>query len=70
MYNCSNFRGGIDAHSGIVWCDYDEFVDIPNVKQIFGHTRGELRQTENHICLDTALQNYAIYDGELTIESV
>lgn len=58
LYNCSSFRGGRDAHSGILWCDYDEFVDLPNVKQIFGHTRGPLRQTENHICLDTALHNY------------
>ncbi len=67
LYNCSNYRGGIDAHSGIVWCDYDEFVDIPNIKQIFGHTQGELRQTENHICLDTWLKYYAVYEDELKI---
>ncbi len=64
LYDCSSFRGGRDAHSGILWCDYDEFVDLPNVKQIFGHTQGTLRQTENHICLDTALHNYAIYEDE------
>ena len=65
LYNCSPFRGGRDAHSGIVWCDYDEFLDIPNVKQIFGHTRGSLRKTENHICLDTALHDYAIYENDV-----
>jgi len=67
LYNCSCYRGGGDAHSGIVWCDYDEFVDIPNVKQIFGHTNGELRQTENHICIDTWLKYYGVYEDELKI---
>ena len=66
LYDCSPFRGGQDAHSGIVWCDYYEFVDIPNVKQIFGHTRSyKVRQTENHVCLDTGLQNYVIYENEI-----
>jgi len=23
---------------GPLWCDYDEFVDIPSTNQIFGHT--------------------------------
>ncbi len=70
LYDCSPNRGGIDAHSGIVWCDYYEFEDIPGIKQIFGHTRRDVRQTENHICIDTGLQNYAVYDGELKIKSV
>jgi len=56
LYDCSPFRGGLDRFSGIVWCDYYEFKDIPNIKQIFGHTRGPLRQTDYHICLDTAPQ--------------
>jgi len=64
LYNVSSYRGGMDSHSGIVWCDYDEFVDIPNVKQIFGHTHGKVRQTENHICIDTWLQYYGLYDTE------
>ena len=68
LYDCSWYRGGKDAHPGIVWCDYNEFEDIPNVKQIFGHTHGELRRKidkENnteHICLDTWLKYYAVYD--------
>lgn len=65
LYACSSYRGGQDPYSGIVWCDYDEFVDIPDVKQIFGHTRGSLRQTENHICLDTGLQNYIVYENDV-----
>lgn len=67
LYQCSPFRGGRDGLSGIVWCDYDEFVDIPNIKQIFGHTHGELRQTENHVCLDTWLKYYGVYNGKLKI---
>ena len=55
------------AHAGIVWCDYTEFEDIPNVKQIFGHTRGNIRQTDNHICIDTELDYYAVYDSDLKI---
>ena len=67
LYMCSPSRGGRDSHSGILWCDYDEFIDIPNVKQIFGHTCGCIRRVigkdSEHICLDTALHDYAIYDG-------
>lgn len=62
LYSVSSLRGGIDKYSGIVWCDYEEFIDIPDVKQIFGHTKGELRANEKHICLDTRLRHYAIYD--------
>ena len=69
LYDCSPARGGIDEFAGIVWCDYNiDFVDIPNIKQIFGHTRGNLRQTEQHICLDTDLQNYAIFEKEMKVK--
>lgn len=63
LYDVSPYRGGRDAFGGILWCDYEEFIDIPDTKQIFGHTHGELRQTENHICLDTWLKYYAIYEN-------
>jgi Calcineurin-like phosphoesterase len=71
LYDCSLYRGGRNAFGGIVWCDYDEFVDIPNVKQVFGHTKSyEVRKTENHICLDTGLNNYAVYENnEMIIKS-
>lgn len=68
LYDCSSSRGGRNAYSGIVWCDYGEFKDIPDLKQIFGHTKGDLRQTENHICIDTGLRNYAIYNGEMKVK--
>ena len=71
LFDCSSLRGGINPYSGIVWCDYTEFKDIPGVKQIFGHTKGyEVRQTENHVCLDTGLDHYAIHDDVLKIISV
>jgi len=68
LYSCSSSRGGSDKYSGIVWCDYNEFKDIPDLKQIFGHTRGDLRQTDNHICLDTGLQYYAVFNGEMKVK--
>ena len=35
LYDCSPYRGGKKAFSGILWCDYEEFKDIPDTKQIF-----------------------------------
>lgn len=66
LFNCSNMRGGSDESSGIVWNDYDEFVDIPNIKQIFGHTHNtDVRMTKvGSICLDTWLKFYGIYDSD------
>ena len=66
---CSGYRGGKDSYPGILWCDYGEFVDIRNTKQIFGHTKGPVRRLENrdikseHICLDSGLHDYAVYEN-------
>jgi len=33
-------RGGLQPVGGIFWCDFDdEFMPIPHINQIFGHTR-------------------------------
>lgn len=64
LYDCSAFRGGMNAQSGIFWCDYDEFQDIPGYKQIFGHTHGEPRVTTEHICIDTWLKYYGLYNTD------
>ncbi len=69
LYDCSVHRGGRNAYGGIVWCDYEEFNDIPNVKQIFGHTHDDEvrhRQTKNaeHYCIDTGLKHYGVLDTE------
>lgn len=68
LYDCSVFRGGRNAFGGIVWCDYMEFVDIPGIKQIFGHTKGDLRHVKNydseHYCIDTGLKYYGLYNSK------
>ena len=73
-------RGGPEnSVGGIIWCDYNEFVDIPNTKQIFGHTRDfKVRHkitsaiNSEHYCIDTTLCNYAICDdyNTMTIKNV
>lgn len=76
LYDCSPYRGGRDAFGGILWCDYEEFEDIPNQKQIFGHThdtkpRTNIGENIQHICLDTFLRYYAIYENkEMEIKKV
>lgn len=62
LRQCSYMRGGTSPYSGIYWCDYGEFQDIPGYKQIFGHTHGDVRQTPEHICIDTWLKYYGLYD--------
>ena len=62
---CGVSRGGRYKHGGILWCDYDEFVDIPGQKQIFGHTRSHhVRKNDLHICLDTGRRHYAVYEND------
>lgn len=74
--NAGAIRGGTATTGGIVWCDYSEFVDIPGIKQIFGHTRGnKVRRVKSkdseHICLDTVLQNYAVHENHvMTVKKV
>ena len=73
LFDAGYDRGGTQKHGGIVWCDYSNFMDIPNVNQIFGHTNAYLvrtfkSDTAEHICLDTALRNYAVYeDGQMKV---
>jgi hypothetical protein len=75
--NAGKSRGGFSETGGIIWCDYNEFVDIPKTKQIFGHTRdNKVRRVKNkkidseYICLDIVMRNYAVYqDGKMIIKS-
>ena len=55
---------------GPLWCDYDEFVDILGINQIFGHTPNHIvrhHKTKNseHYCIDIKLNHYAIYQDLL-----
>ena len=48
-------RGGTASYGGIYWNDYRyEFVPIPNVKQIFGHTKVDTISQKYHgnYCID------------------
>ena len=59
---------------GIIWCDIREFQNIPNTKQIFGHSFNkepihEIDKETNSefICLDTGFKHYAIYENNKII---
>jgi len=59
-------RGGSNIVGGPLWCDFDEFVPISGLNQIFGHTKSDsvrFNQTENskNYCIDTGLSHYAVY---------
>lgn len=64
LYDRSDFRGGRNAYGGILWCDWNEFEPITNIKQIFGHTNGRnVRNVNDNYCIDTGGRNYAIYEN-------
>lgn len=77
LYDVSAYRGGRSKYAGILWCDYKEFKDIDHIKQIFGHTKGDvvrhhhnLVKDSEHYCIDTGLKHYALYNSktnELTV---
>jgi hypothetical protein len=49
------YRGGRAPTGGPLWCDFNaEFEPIPELPQIFGHTRGKgIRKAGNAFCIDT-----------------
>lgn len=71
LYNCSRVRGGLDSFSGILWCDFEEFVPIDGVRQIFGHTNDKaVRKIGDNYCIDTFGSSYAvIQNGEIEIKT-
>lgn len=79
FFQAGKARRGSARVGGILWCDYyEEFEPIPDLKQIFGHTPLESPSHltikdigSEHICLDTGLNHYAIYDnGKMVIKSI
>ena len=79
LFAVSNYRGGSWPYSGPLWCDYDEFKDIPGIKQIFGHTHDRNARWRKYDdgaerwCIDTWLKYYGLYDTEtkeMTIKKV
>jgi len=55
FFDIGYYRGGNKPYGGPLWCDFNgEFRPIPELPQIFGHTRGNgLRQKDNVWCIDT-----------------
>lgn len=55
LAHVGRIRGGLDEVGGIFWCHYpEEFTAIPNVRQIFGHTKGDYIRTydSQNFCID------------------
>lgn len=52
-------RGGWQPCGGIFWCDFrSEFVPVPGLKQVFGHTRGNhIRSNGSNYCVDVLENN-------------
>lgn len=69
-------RGGLQTFGGITWQDFDEFIPIPGVNQVFGHTKGVeprqiLGESSVNWCLDTNNKHYAVIeDSRITIHEL
>ena len=74
FFHVGFMRGGSGGVGGPLWCDYDEFVPVPGVSQIFGHTRGRAvrhvrADDSENFCIDTGLHDYAVYrNREMSIK--
>lgn len=71
FYTCGLARYGPSKYGGPVWCDANmEFIAIPGVSQIFGHTIQKIeplvitRDDNVNICLDTNLRHYIVYEDK------
>jgi hypothetical protein len=52
-YQVGQYRGGRHPYGGPLWCDWSEFVDVPGLTQIVGHSRGKtFRIKGDSICID------------------
>ena len=73
IWGVGRARGGSHPCGGLLWCDVHEFVPIPGINQIFGHTPGNLGTVKEgrdslNICLDTCrretgAQHYLLIEG-------
>ena len=67
---CGWARGGHRPRGGLRWNDYNwEFIPVPGVNQVFGHTRGkEIREIDNNWCIDVLEDDYSTSYKGLLIE--
>ena len=74
LYEIGYARGGYSRCGGPLWCDYwQEFEPVPNLKQVFGHTRfrppgkvpGIWEEHGNYLidCLDDKKEVLHIHNG-------
>lgn len=76
LLGCGRIRGGRQAIGGINWMDWDEFLPIPRLNQVVGHTQAKKVRYKNwptseNVCLDTRMRHYAVIeDGEIEIKGV
>ena len=68
-------RGGMEEVGGIYWCDYNfEFLPVPGLRQIFGHTRGNsIREKDGNYCIDCLEDSYpavALVRKDTTIDTM
>ena len=54
FFQIGRVRGGLDSIGGLFWCDWNqEFEPINGIKQIVGHTRGDIiREKDDNYCID------------------
>lgn len=72
LFGAGASRGGNQPVGGIVWLDFKhEFVDIDEMPQIVGHTKGpHVRRSGESLCIDTGLEHVAwIEDGKVEVEA-
>lgn len=74
FYRAGVSRGGNAATGGLLWSDFNmDFVPIPGIKQLFGHTPNDIPYISSdgmNIDLDTSMKHYAVYlNKKLEIKS-
>lgn len=67
MHQIGKVRGGISDVGGMFWNDFNfEFVPIPDLVQVFGHTAGtSIRKNENSFCIDCLDKQTAFLELDL-----
>jgi len=67
MHHIGRYRGGLDEQGGMFWCDWNqEFIPVPGLTQIFGHTAGKgIRQKDNNFCIDCLDHEHSFLELDL-----
>ena len=64
IWDVGRCRGGMSRVGSPIWCDASEFVPIPEIKQIVGHTSAwdKPRSKGNNFCIDCMQTWYAVVE--------